>query len=115
MTVSDRLRQEDKLDNIGGISYLSQAAVSVPTTENVVYYSKIIREKSILRKLITAAFGIEQLAYSEAGASETILERAEQAIFGVSQDNEQNDIVPIGDALMGVYTEWLSMPKTAAS
>lgn len=105
VTVSDRLRQEDKLDNIGGISYLSQAAVSVPTTENVVYYSKIIREKSILRKLITAASGIEQLAYSEAGASETILERAEQAIFGVSQDNEQNDIVPIGDALMGVYTE----------
>lgn len=105
VTVSDRLRQEDKLDAVGGLPYLSQAAVSVPTTQNTVYYSKIIKEKAILRKLIGATAGIMQMAYSEAGGSDMILDRAEQALFEVSQGKEQNAIVPISDVLMSTYNE----------
>ena len=44
VTVSDRLNQGDRLDAVGGVSYLAAVASSVPTTGNVVYYSKIIRE-----------------------------------------------------------------------
>lgn len=105
VTVSDRLRQEDKLDGVGGLPYLSQAAVNVPTAQNVTYYSKIIKDKAVLRKLIVASTGITEMAYSELGGPDTILERAEQAIFSVSQDKEQNDIIPIGDVLIGTYNE----------
>ena len=103
VTVSDRLNQRDRLDAVGGISYLASVAASVPTTENVVYYSKIIKEKAILRKLIGSSRAISELAYTESDTVERILEQSEQLIFDVSSSKEQNDIVHINDVLMTAY------------
>ncbi len=103
VTVSDRLNQGDRLDAVGGISYLASVAASVPTTENVVYYSKIIKEKAILRKLIGSSRAISELAYTESDTVERILEQSEQLIFDVSSSKEQNDIVHINDVLMTAY------------
>lgn len=103
VTVSDRLAQQDKLDAIGGVQYLTAAATSVATTENVVYHSKIIKEKSTLRRLIKSANAISELAYDGDGEIERILERSEQLIFDVSATREQSDIVPIHDVLMQTY------------
>ncbi len=105
VTVSDRLKQKDMLDGVGGIGYLSQAVVSVPTTGNVEYYAKIIREKSVLRRLITAATVISETAYNESDDIERILDRAEQEIFDVSSEKESNDIVPIQDIFMTAYQD----------
>lgn len=105
VTLSDRLGQEDKLDAIGGITYLTTAATSVPTAQNISYYSKIIKDKSILRKLIKTSMMITEMAYNEEGNPDQILERAEQSIFDVSSAKEQNDIVAVGDVLMGAYEE----------
>ncbi len=103
VTVSDRLQQQDKLDAIGGVVYLTAAATSVATTENVVYHSKIIKEKSVLRRLIKTASAISELAYDADGEVERILERSEQMIFDVSATREQSDIVPVSDVLMQTY------------
>ena len=103
VTVSDRLNQGDRLDAVGGITYLASVASSVPTTENVVYYSKIIKEKAILRRLISSSRAISELAYSEGDTVEKILEQSEQLIFDVSSSKEQNDIVHIQDVLMTAY------------
>lgn len=105
VTVSDRLKQKDMLDGVGGIGYLSQAVVGVPTTGNVEYYAKIIREKSVLRRLITAATVISETAYNESDDIERILDRAEQEIFDVSSEKESNDIVPIQDIFMTAYQD----------
>ena len=105
VTVSDRLKQKDMLDGVGGIGYLSQAVVSVPTTGNVEYYAKIIREKSVLRRLITAVTVISETAYNESDDIERILDRAEQEIFDVSSEKESNDIVPIQDIFMTAYQD----------
>ena len=64
VTVSDKLNQSDKLDGIGGIGYLTAAVTSVPTTGNVEYYAKIIKEKSVLRRLIKASTVISEMAVS---------------------------------------------------
>lgn len=103
VTVSDRLAQADKLDAVGGITYLTAAVTSVATTENVVYHCKIIKEKSVLRRLIKSAGAISELAYDGEGELERILERSEQLIFDVSATREQSDIVPVSEVLMQTY------------
>ena len=105
VTVSDRLNQGDRLDAVGGVSYLAAVASSVPTPGNVVYYSKIIREKSILRRLISSSRTISELAYTESDTLERILEQSEQLIFDVSSTKEQNDIVQIQDILLTAYQD----------
>lgn len=103
VTVSDRLAQKDKLDAVGGVQYLTAAVTSIATTENIVYHSQIVKEKSTLRKLIKASGAISELAYAGDGEIERILERSEQLIFDVSATREQSDIVPIHDVLMPTY------------
>lgn len=105
VTVSDRLKMLDKLDAVGGIQYLSRAAVGVPTTQNVSYYAQIIKEKSVLRHLITSATAINEMAYTESGASDAIIEQAQQLIFNVAEDGQKSDIVPINDIIMDTYLE----------
>ena len=85
VTVSDRLKMEDKLDGVGGLQYLSAMATGVPTTQNVTYYAQIIKEKSVLRHLITAGNAINEMAYSENGSSDVIIEQAQQLVFGVAE------------------------------
>ena len=58
VTVSDRLNQRDKLDSIGGVTYLSTLVLAVPTTGNVEYYAKIVKDKATLRRLIYSTQGI---------------------------------------------------------
>lgn len=105
VTVSDRLKQADKLDGIGGIGYLSSAVTSVPTTGNVEHYSRIIKEKSVLRRLIRASSLISEMAYTEDGDIKNILDQSEQAVFDVSSSKEAKDIVPIQDVLMTAYQD----------
>lgn len=105
VTVSDRLSQKDKLDGIGGVAYLTAAAMGVATTENVIYHCKIIREKAILRRLIKAAGAISEIGYADEGETERALERAEQIIFDVSANREQSELVPAHDVLMETYKD----------
>ena len=52
VTVKELLEQQNQLEDAGGLSYLSELALSVPTAANVGYYAKIVEEKSLLRNLI---------------------------------------------------------------
>ena len=55
ITLVEELRNEGHLDSVGGISYLTSLSTIVPTTSNVKYYSEIVKEKSVTRKLIKAS------------------------------------------------------------
>ena len=105
VTVGNRLSREDKLDTIGGIEYLRNVASGVPTTRNVDYYSNIVREKSVLRNLIGCADRIADMAYNATEQSDRILEQAEQLVFDVSSEREQNDIVRIDDVIYASYQQ----------
>lgn len=105
VTVSDKLNQDDKLDGIGGIGYLTAAVTGVPTTGNVEYYAKIIKEKSVLRRLIKASSVISEMAYTESDDLERIIDRSEQALFDVSSEKESNDIAHIQDILLTAYQD----------
>ncbi len=107
ITVSDRLGQEDKLDAVGGSDYLMQLAASVPTTQHITYYSRIIREKAVLRSLIAASSRIADMAYAGNDETDIILERSEQLIFDVSSARSRSDIVQINEILLGSYSEMI--------
>ncbi len=86
VTVSEELERNDELERIGGLAYLGSLANNTPSTANIVTYSKIIRERSILRKLINASSDIADSAYNLEGRKpREVLDRAEQAIFNISE------------------------------
>lgn len=85
LTVREQLQVQDVLDNIGGPTYLLQLTNAVPSAANVTYYSQIVEEKAILRRLIDASNQIQGLAHSEYEDIGDVVDRAERAVFGVAQ------------------------------
>lgn len=105
VTVSDRLTRYDKLDAVGGVTYLTSLAMSITTTENVVYYAKIIKEKAVLRRLSKTATAINSIAMAQDSDTEVVLERATQMIIDVAADRDKSDIVPVSEIIMETYQE----------
>ncbi len=103
VTVSDRLKQNDKFDAVGGMGYLRDAAANVPTTHHVGYYSEIIKEKSSLRKLIESANSISNMAYDGSDGADNIMQRSEQLLYDVAAGRETRDITPIKNILLDSY------------
>lgn len=105
VSVTERLNLHDKLDAVGNIQYLTSLVVNAPTTGNVEYYAKIIKDKATLRHLIYNTQSILNMAYDEDDVTDRILDRSEQMILDVASDKEQSDIVHISDIMMTAYDD----------
>lgn len=103
VTVSERLRKSDNLEAVGGIGYLTDIAVAVPTTANVKHYAGIVWEKSILRKLIKGASDIVNMGYESHEEVAYVLDRAEQTIFDIMQTRSIRGIQHIKDVLVDTF------------
>jgi replicative DNA helicase len=84
ITLSTELRASNALEEIGGIEYLSRLNSAAPTSANVGYYARIIKEASIRRRLIHEASEIISSAYQDDKEIEEYLDSVEQRIFAVS-------------------------------
>ncbi|MBB5346420.1 replicative DNA helicase [Desulfoprunum benzoelyticum] len=84
LTLSNLLNDQNKLEEIGGIAYLTSLTSIVPVTANIASYAKIIRQKSILRQLIQVNSDIASRCYEEQGDIDTLVDEAEQAIFDIA-------------------------------
>lgn len=98
ITVSEMLNDKGTLEASGGRPYLMDLAMSVATAENIAYYSKIIRNKALLRSLITAGNEIASTAYESTDAEQAI-DLAQQSIFQLAQNGIPNDLTHIKDIL----------------
>jgi len=105
ITVSERLKLHGKLELIGGLEYLSNIATAVPTTANVRNYSKIVEEKSLLRKLIRASSDIVDLGFDASEEVSYIIDRAEQGIFDILQKRSSQGFIPIKDVLVDTFNK----------
>jgi len=85
LTVTERLRKNERLERIGGASYLTELVELVPTAANVAYHARMVRDKAVLRGLIQTATAIVTDSYEDTEDVDTLLDRAEQAIFEISQ------------------------------
>ncbi|MDF2547720.1 MAG: replicative helicase [Anaerosolibacter sp.] len=105
VTLSEELSQRQILDAIGGISYLASLSSAVPTTTNVKYYSKIVEEKAILRRLIKASSEILDKGYQAEDELNSILDLAEKNIFNISQSRSQEGFSPIKEILLESFNK----------
>jgi replicative DNA helicase len=95
ITLTNELKKKKELEEIGGASYLASLVESVPTAANIAYYAKIVKEKSILRKLISTATEIVTQSYQEGKDLEDFLDESEQAIFRISEHRVKPAFYPI--------------------
>jgi replicative DNA helicase len=102
VTLVDELERTGKLEQSGGIDYVTSLVNVVPTSANVEFYSRIVERSAILRRLIHVAGQIAAMAYSEPDASDA-LDKAEQLLFSVSQRVTRADFEHIRDILDAYY------------
>ena len=95
LSVSNRLREKNLLDEIGGHSYLTELINSVPTASHVLNYAKIVQRKRILRDLIEASHEIGILGYNETEDTDLLLDQAEKRIFSIAQKSLSQNFIPV--------------------
>jgi replicative DNA helicase len=103
ITLTARLRDQEQLEEIGGVSYLAKLIGSVPTAANVEYYAQIVEEKSMLRRLIRTATQIVSSGYAEGDEVGALLNDAEQRIMELSNRRAAHGFISIRDVLMDVF------------
>src|SRR3989344_8247287 len=99
LTVSNRLQEKGKADAAGGMGYLTSLVNSTPNAAHVVHYGKIVQRKSTLRKLIHASSDIINASFGEVEDVDTLLDTAEQRMFGVSQKYLKQNFIPLAQVL----------------
>lgn len=98
ITICDELERRNKLEEVGGASYITSLINQVPTSGNVEFYARIVERTAILRRLIHAAGQIAAIAYEE-GDADIALDKAEQLIFNISQRHARSDFTHMRDVL----------------
>lgn len=99
LTVTNRLKDEKTLSDVGGATYITELVNGVPSAAHVVNYAEIVHKKGTLRRLIQASQDIINLGYREESEVAEVMAEAEQRLFEVSQATVQQDITPIESIL----------------
>ncbi len=99
LSVATRLKEKEKLEEIGGNSYLTELINSIPTASNVFHYAKIVQKKKILRDLIEAGSEINSLGYNESEDPEILLDLAEKTVFSIAQKGLTQNFIQVKDTL----------------
>jgi len=103
VTLKSRLEEMGLLEQVGGISYLSHLAASVPTSAHIKQYAKIVESKSILRRLIKACQDISAVSFEAKEDVNNILNQAEQSIFHILQNKHTEDFSPMREVLLSAF------------
>ena len=103
ITVSEKLRQKNQIDNVGGEAGIIELLDKVPTAANVEFYTQIVLEKSTRRKLIKTSTNIVKNAYQEDETIANVLDTAERDILSVSEGRNKAGFIPIRDVLHDAY------------
>ncbi len=100
VTVTEILKRDNKLEDIGGIAYITSLANVVLTAANVKYHAEIVAEKSVLRQLVRVSTEIAAMGYEANDDVGTLLDTAESRILEISNRKKKNDFTAINDILM---------------
>ncbi|MGB3717699.1 MAG: replicative DNA helicase [Candidatus Promineifilaceae bacterium] len=128
ITLADELRRRNQLEEVGGESYIIGLLNIVPTSIHVQHYGHIVEAASVRRRMITAATTIANLAYEQDEDIGVTIDRAEQALFSISEERTTRDLVAVkevarayldriedlherGDEVIGVPTSYTDLDR----
>lgn len=129
ITLSDELRRRGQLDEVGGEAFVIGLLNIVPTSVHAHHYGKIVEAAHVRRSLIRAATTIVNLAYDQDEDIRVTIDRAEQALFSISEERTTRDLVAVkdiarsyldrveelherGDEFIGVPTSFTDLDRT---
>src|SRR6267143_2436433 len=106
--IGEELKKENALETVGGISFVTNLTYGLPHSTNIIHYAKVVRGKSLLRRLIKTASKITNEALEEEDEPEIILDHAEHAIFELADERIRQGfthVKPVAEALLDKIQE----------
>nr|WP_255604429.1 replicative DNA helicase [Oscillochloris sp. ZM17-4] len=102
-TVGSELRRQERLDLVGGLSFLGELLAEVPTAVHIAYYAEHVRRAATLRRLIEAGGTIAALGYREDADLDDVISQAEARLEGVRGRTADTGYVPISQAVNELF------------
>lgn len=115
VTLHDELQRRGELEAAGGVDYLAELVDAVPTTANLEFHVKIVRDKAILRRLIEAATSVIAEAYEGRSGAGDLLDTAESRIFQISQERGDEGFMRIKEMLWPTMERIESLQRSGKS
>lgn len=114
LTVTEQLRQDGTLDEVGGPVFVSELTSRVASGANAEYHARIVAQKYLARELISFAADVEKKAFDESNDVDDLLQEAEGRLFEISQRNVKKDVTQI-DPVIGRAIEQIQASANRAS
>ncbi len=105
VTVAAELSRRGEINRVGGAPYLHTLVSSVPIAVNAGYYAEIVREKAILRRLVTAGTRIVQMGYAGEGVVDDVVDAAQQEVYEVTEKRSSEDYAPLSEIIHSTLDE----------
>jgi len=99
LTLTERLKNHNELDSVGGASYIAVLSTYVPTAANIEHYIKIIQGKYVLRQLIDAGSKVISQCYDSPEEVEAVLDSAERMVFEITQYRIKDNFISFRDLI----------------
>ena len=103
VSIVDALERAGKLASAGGLGYIAELSLFVPSAANVSYYINIVEDRSVLRQLIKAGGEIMNEASTSDSPVTDILDEAERRVFSISMKKNEETLVPVDKSAMAAY------------
>ena len=103
VVVAERLRAEGRLDEVGGVAYIASLVEATPESSHAEQYARIVKEKAVLRNLISVCGNVRALALEQRLEVDEILERAERDIFAIARHSLLTEPMSVRDVLMQTF------------
>jgi replicative DNA helicase len=99
ITITEELKKGNELEGVGGATYLSSLLNAVPSAANIEHYAQLVKQKALVRSLITASSQILEESYESGVEVDELLDHAEQLVFNIGQEKIEGQTFSIKDII----------------
>src|SRR3954452_9364465 len=115
LTVTEHLRSRGKLEEAGGPAEIDSLSAAVPAVGNLRRYGAIVKEHSLLRRLLSATYAIQAAVAGHEAPPRELVERAERVMLEVAHDDRQKDFQKVGEVLHVEIAKWQELSAEGRS